>query len=285
MLIIDAHPHIYSEDEQTYPTIENPYRPPEGTGTVEHLKREMAACGVAKAVAIQTSTFYRWDNRFVRDTVKAELGADGADAKRPTPTWLTGVCTLDPDNVHSPDVFAHFIERCGIRGMRSIPAADGRLDHPGVEALWRTARDYGVVINALVRVQLADQLAALLQRFPDLNVVLDHCMNPNFKTPDWQETVRIVRALARFKNLHAKLTFMPTDSAEEFPFADTHEACGEIIEAFTPDRCVWGSDFPCELWCPRCTYAQHLALFTDELGLTPAEQEAILGGTAERLWF
>jgi predicted TIM-barrel fold metal-dependent hydrolase len=279
MLIIDAHPHIYSADEQTYPVIENPYRPPAGAGTVEHLKHEMAACGVAKAVAIQTSTFYRWDNRFVRDAVKAELGADDK------PTWFTGVCTLDPDNVHSPDVFAHFIERCGIRAMRSIAAADGRLDHPGVEALWRTARDYGVVINALIRPALVEQFVALLERLPDLNVVLDHCLNPNFKQPGWQDRVRTVCELARFQNLHAKLTFLPTDSAEAFPFKDAHGACRDIIQAFGADRCVWGSDFPCQLWCPQCSYAQHLALFTDELGLTPAEQESILGGTSERLWF
>ncbi len=280
MLIIDAHPHIYSEDERTYPTIENPYRPPEGTGTVEHLKREMAACGVTKAVAIQTSTFYRWDNRFVRDAVKAELSGDGK------PSWLTGVCTLDPDNVHSPDVFAHFVERCGIRGMRSIPAADGRFDHPGVEALWRTARDYGVVINALVGVHLSGQLAALLERLPDLNVVLDHCFSLDLRRPEAEETVvECCRLAERFSNLHAKLTFLPTGSLEEYPFRDLHNAVKRIIAAFGPNRCVWGSDFPCELWCPRCTYAQHLALFTDELGLTPAEQEAILGGTAERLWF
>ena len=26
-----------------------------------------------------------------------------------------------------------------------------------------------------------------------------------------------------------------------------HEPCRKIIAAYTPDRCVWGSDFPCEL--------------------------------------
>src|SRR6516165_5736262 len=45
-LIIDCHPHIYGEDEKKYPTIEKPYRPPAGTGTVEHLRREALQAGV-----------------------------------------------------------------------------------------------------------------------------------------------------------------------------------------------------------------------------------------------
>ena len=229
MFIIDAHPHIYSEDEDTYPTTEDPLRPPEGTGTVAHLEREMRANGVSKCVAIQTSSFYAWDNRFVRDTVRTHLGADGK------PAWMTGVCTLDPDNVHSPDVLAHFVERYGIRGMRSVPNAGGEYDCPGVEALWRTARDCGIVINALIKPDLANELASLLTKLDGLRVVLDHCMNPHFDQPGAPERVQIVCDLARFRNLHAKLTFLPTDSAEDFPFRDAHDACRRIIAAFEPD--------------------------------------------------
>ena len=64
-----------------------------------------------------------------------------------------------------------------------------------------------------------------------------------------------------------------------------HDACRAIIEAFGPGRCVWGSDFPCELWCPKVSYSQHLRIFTDELGLDRETQQTVLGGTARRLWF
>jgi hypothetical protein len=89
-LIIDCHAHIYSEDESKYPTIKEPYRPPAGTGTVEHLRREMQAAGVTLVTAIQTSTFYRWDNRFT------------ADASRVNKAFMAGVCTLNPDDPASP---------------------------------------------------------------------------------------------------------------------------------------------------------------------------------------
>jgi predicted TIM-barrel fold metal-dependent hydrolase len=92
-------------------------------------------------------------------------------------------------------------------------------------------------------------------------------------------------ALSRWPNIHAKLTFIPTGSAEPYPCRDLHDACREVIRAFDPERCVWGSDFPCELWCPKVTYAEHLRIFTHELGLDQESKRAILGKTAYGLWF
>ena len=64
-----------------------------------------------------------------------------------------------------------------------------------------------------------------------------------------------------------------------------HDACKRFINAYGPDRCIWGSDFPLELWAPKVTYNDHLRIFQEDLGLNPEEQTAILGGTAECLWF
>ena len=272
MLIIDCHAHIYGEDETKYPTIDKPYRPPQGTGTLTHLRREMKAAGVRFVTAIQTSTFYRWDNRFT------------ADSARANPDWMVGVCTLDPDDAHSPGLLEQYAREFNVRGMRSIPAADGRLDHPGVRKLWETAEQLGTVINVLVNRDKRDELSAMLERQPKLRVVLDHCLNIKVG-PDLDAIVADTVKLARHANLHAKLTFIPTGSDEPYPCRDLHDACRTVIRAFGPDRCVWGSDFPCELWCPKVTYAQHLKIFTHELGIDQPDQEAILGKTAERLWF
>ena len=70
-MIVDTHAHIYSPDQTAYPTISEPLRPPRGTGSPEHLRQEMQNADVDRAVLIQTSTFYRWDNRYLRDTSDA----------------------------------------------------------------------------------------------------------------------------------------------------------------------------------------------------------------------
>ena len=69
MLIIDTHTHIYSPDEKRYPPakerlehgwkgepMSKPLRPP-GKASLEDLRQESRANGVAAVCAIQTATF------------------------------------------------------------------------------------------------------------------------------------------------------------------------------------------------------------------------------------
>jgi L-fuconolactonase len=271
-MIVDTHAHIYSPDEVTYPVIEKPLRPPPGTGSPAHLQREMQAAGVDKAMLVQTTTFYSWDNRFVRDT--AEVSRE----------WAVGVCTLNPDDPHSTDVLYAFVQRSNVRALRTYAAGPGRTyDIAGNRRLYEAARELGIVINALLTVDQADQLARMVETYPDQPVVIDHCL-ALASGPRFDATVSAMVELARYANLHAKLSFLPTGSAEAYPFRDMHAACRRIVGAYGPDRCVWGSDFPTELWCPKTTYAGHLRLFQEELGLSAAEQAAILGDTAQRLY-
>jgi predicted TIM-barrel fold metal-dependent hydrolase len=270
--VIDCHAHIYGEDEKTYPPIENPYRPPAGTGTVAHLRNQTKAAGVGLVTAIHTSTFYRWDNRFT------------ADASRDNRDLMAGVCTLDPDDPASPQMLKKYATSYNVRGMRSIPAKSGKLDDPGVDALWGMAEELGIVINVLVNADKQQEIEALAARHPRLRLVIDHCLNIKAGAT-LEPTLAAMKALSKLKNVYAKLSFVPTGTEEEYPCRDMHQPCRAVIDWFSPDRCVWGSCFPCELWCPKVTYAQHLAIFTTELGLDRPARDAILRKTPYRLWF
>jgi len=276
MRFTDTHAHIYSPDETRYPMIEKPLRPPAGTGTVEHLQREMAANGVQRAVAIQTSTAYRWDNRFL---------ANSAAAHAP---WMVGCCTLNPEDPASPALLCRLAQTMNVRAMRSLPAGEAphaHLDHPGVDALWSTAEEVGITINALIHVDLADELEKMVQRHPQLPVVVDHCMYPKGRDGLNGATLQRMLELARYPNLHAKLTWLVESSDLPYPFEDTHALLRAVIDAYGPERCIWGSDFPLELWTPKATYQQHLEVFTQQLGLSASALETILWRTPGRLYF
>jgi L-fuconolactonase len=270
-LIIDTHAHVYSDDEVKYPTIPKPLRPPAGAGSIDTLRRRAVENGVSGVCLVQTSTFYGFDNRLICDTA------------RQTRAWTAGVCTLDPDDPGSPAMIRQLVRDFDIRALRSRPGADGRMDSPGVRELWTACGGLGITINVLCDQNNADDVARLLERFPQQRVVIDHCLN--LKAGSESAVLSALEALARRPNAHAKLTFLPTGSGEPYPFRDMHEPCRAIIDAFSPDRCVWGSDFPNELWTPRASYSQNLRLFTRELGLEPAARDAILGSTALRLYF
>lgn len=272
MRVIDTHAHIYSPDEMQYPPREEPLRPPAGAGTLEHLAREMARHGVSAVCLIQTSSFYRFDNRFILDTSQGR--PDGA----------AGVATPDPNDPSSPAELARWAREHGIRGIRSLPAADGRLDHPGVQALWRAANKLGLVVNLLIDPPQAAEAARLLDELPSLPVVLDHCLNLKLG-PELEATLGELHELARRPNVHAKLSFVPSGSDVPFPCAAMQEPCLRVIRMFGPKRCVWGSAFPAELWTPKVSYGEHLRFFREVLPLEDGDRAEILGQTARRLWF
>jgi len=273
MIIIDAHPHIYSDDLDKYPSIDDPWNPGE-PATAEDLKSKMDETGVAKAVFIQTSTFYQWDNRYVMDST------------RQYSDWATGVVTLSPDHPEHLDVLEDAVNNYSVRGLRGTTDQNGRLDSPNVKRIWTKARDLGIVVNCMVMDDLdrVPEIEALATKLDDLSIVIDHCfmLNTFRKT---EETLQALERLSKLPNVHAKLTSGTHGSPRIYPHEDMHSPLKRVIDAFTPQRCVWGSNFPNALWSKGTSYAQNLSLFTDELGLSKSDQEHILGKTAERLWF
>jgi predicted TIM-barrel fold metal-dependent hydrolase len=272
MLIIDAHAHVYAEDETLYPPIESPNRPPKGAGYFPSLERVMTENNVARVCAIQPGTFYMWDNRFICDVSQAE------------PKRTAAVCSLNPEDSRSPGLLKQYVNDCGVRGLRSYTASDGRIDHPGVRDLWQACQEAGTVVNVFVNRDKTDELAHLLEQFSNQPVVIDHCLNLKADS-EMKGTLSDLVRLASFANTYAKLSFLPMGSNEEYPFRDMQDSCHKIIAAFGANRCVWGSNFPPELFTPKATYAQHLRIFTHELGLRERTKEAILGETARQLWF
>lgn len=272
MQIIDAHPHIYSDDLAKYPAIDDPWNPGE-PATAEDLKAKMDDSGVSKAVFIQTSTFYGWDNRYVMDST------------RQYSDWATGVVTLSPDDPQHLDVLENAVNNYSVRGLRGTSDENGEMG-PNVRRLWSKARDLGITVNCMVMDDLdrVYEIELMARQLDGLNIVIDHCfmLNTVRKT---EETLVALERLANLPNVHAKLTSGTHGSARVYPHEDMHAPLKRVIEAFTPERCVWGSNFPNALWSKGTSYAQNLSLFTDELGLSQSEQEAILGKTAEKLWF
>jgi predicted TIM-barrel fold metal-dependent hydrolase len=274
MLIIDVHAHIYSPDERRYQPKLDPLRVPGGKGSVEGLRSTMRTNGVTAVRAIQTVSFYGYDNRYLCDIAKRHRG------------WLAGVCTLDPDDRQSPLLLRHYIRGYSVRSLRSVPSPSRKtFDDPGVRALWKVAADEGISVDIfLMQPELVESATRLLNDFKALTVGFCHCMDLK-PGPMLQTRLKAVCDLAKFGKLYAKVDFIGTGTQTKYPCADLHDAALQVIRAYGPERCVWGSCFPNELWTPNVTYAEHLRIFTEALPLTDEARRWILGETARRIWF
>ena len=273
MHIVDAHPHIYSNNRNKYPTISDPWNPGE-PATAEDLKLKMNSAGVERAVFIQTGTYYGWDNRYILDSTR-----QFAD-------WATGVVTLNPDDERHLEILEEAVKNHSVRGLRGTPDKNGNINSKNVQRLWAKARDLGIVVNCMVMddLDLVPQIEELSLELDGLRIVIDHCLMLN-STRKTESTLNCMKKLSRLPNLYAKLTSGTHGSARVYPHEDMHGLLKQVIDTFTPDRCVWGSNFPNALWSKGTSYAQNLSLFTDELGLSQTDKTAILGKTAQILWF
>ena len=274
MLIIDCHAHITSPDETRYPPKPNPLRVPDGTGSIEDLRRTSLANGVKFVRPVQTVSFYDYDNRYLCDAVKAN------------PDWTAGVCTLEPDDPRSPGLMKDYVRDFGVRTLRSTPGnRRTTFDHDGVRGLWKTCAEVGATVDIfLMRLEWVEGAEKLLREFPGMTVGFDHCLDLK-PGPLYQKTLAEVLRLSQYRNLYAKVDFISTGTETGYPGSDLHDAALKIIDAYGPERCVWGSNFPNVLWTPKLTYAQHLGIFTRELPLSESARAQILGETARRLWF
>lgn len=274
MLVIDCHAHIYSPDERRYPPRAEPMRPPAGKGSVEDLRHESLANGVHCVRAVHTVSFYDYDNRYLADV-----------AKRADP-WLAGVCTLDPDQPHAPDTLRQLLREFNVKTLRSIPSRrEDTFDSAGVRALWTICREEGATIDIfLMQPKMIESASKLLAEFDSVTVGFCHCMDLKVG-PDLEENTALVCGMARFPNLIAKVDFISTGTQMGYPSSDLHDAARQVIRAFGPDRCVWGSNYPNAVWTPKLSYSEHLKIFQQALRLSDEEKRWILGETARRAWF
>jgi predicted TIM-barrel fold metal-dependent hydrolase len=206
MLIIDCHAHIYSPDEKRYQAKDGPLRPPGGKGSAEDLRRISQANGVRAVRAIQTISFYGYDNRYLCDSAKANRD------------WIRGVCTLDPDDPHSPGLLQQFAREFGVASLRSVPSPSRKtFDDPGVRALWKMAAAEGLTVDIfLMQPGMLPSATKLLQEFPNMTVGFCHCMDLK-PGPLLAPSLEAVLKLSRFRNLYPKVDFIGTGTQRNSP--------------------------------------------------------------------
>lgn len=127
----------------------------------------------------------------------------------------------------------------------------------------------------------------LAEACPDTRLVLDHCGNPDIAAgPEAVEPWRAgLEALAAMPNVAVKLSGIFANVAPgTATLATVRPYVETVVEAFGPDRCLWGSDWPvCNT--RGGDLPGWIAAFRAILaGYSEAEQAAMAHGTAERVY-
>lgn len=120
-------------------------------------------------------------------------------------------------------------------------------------------------------------------RYPDLVFVIDHLAKPPIRGSGWLTWRRELETAAERPNVVAKLSGLDTAAGPGWAVDELRPSVEVALEAFGPDRLMFGSDWPvCRM---VSTYVEVVAATRNLIaGLAIAEQDAILGGTARRVY-
>lgn len=267
--IFDPHVHVWKKDSR-YPWAKETTRPPEKDATPEMLIELMNTNGVAKTVIIQV-IYYRWDNSYLADVLKQY------------PQYFQGVARVNPEDPGAPDHLSRLVEEQGFRGVRLSPAADASenwIRGPLMLPLWQRCRALRVPMTILAPVTRMPDIAPLIEKLPDLTVVVDHMADSPLDRP--QELEKLI-ALQRYPRVFVKISHTWSLSKQPYPYPDSQEQVRRLYDSFGPQRLMWATDWP--LVENHCSYASALALVRDEMKFLNEEDKSwILSKTVERVW-
>lgn len=268
--IIDPHVHVWINDPK-YPWPKENTNPPKEDALPETLLELMEANGVAHTVIVHPMHF-RWDCRYVGDVMKTY------------PDKFQGVCRVNPEAANAADELRKWTEEWGYKGVRLSPSVDERGDWIQNDALmnpiWSRAQALKVPMCILTKGQRLPDIAALIERHPDLDVVIDHMADIR---PNQPELLPNLLTLATYPRVYVKVSHTWNISSEDYPYRDTWEQVRKVKEAFGANRTMWGTDWP--LVESRCGYAKALELVRDQMDfLSREDKEWMLSKTIERLW-
>ena len=277
-MIVDTHVHVWEIDPPRYPI--GPTAPgwtalPDEPGTADELITEMDAHAVDWAVLVQTS-WSTWDNGYIADSVAR------------FPQRLIGHGLIDPQDPNNAAHVHYWVEERGLAGFRFHPMYypdEKILLTAQNEAMWAAIAALDVVIQFHLRAEQADQVAVIAQRYPHLRLIIDHMGYPQVNEP--VAAFQPIFDLARFDNIHFKLSDVAGRSQQPFPYADVHPFIQLLLNAFGSARTMWGTGYPGHHRVKHNwpTLADELRLIREGLPfLTAADKDRILGGTAAKIW-
>jgi predicted TIM-barrel fold metal-dependent hydrolase len=266
--IIDSHVHTWKHDPE-FPFAQGANVPARDAAP-ETLLGLMKANGVAKTVIIQV-IHYRYDNRFLAHVLKQYPGT------------FQGVCRVDPLDAAAPDTLSQLTEQ-GFRGVRISPgngASGDWLTGPLMPPLWKRCLDLKVPMTVLAAIGRMPQVAQLMEKLPDLTLVIDHMADCPVSQP--QELEKLI-ALKRFPNVFVKISHTWSLSRQPYPWLDAQELVKRLYDAYGPRRLMWGTDWPI-IENSNAKYEQALTVVRDDMKFLNADDKSwLLSKSVERVW-
>ena len=270
--MINAAEHAWVINDPRFPIIPEQAscritRVPTRQYSAEHLISEMDIYGIDKTM-ISHVCYYGRNNDYVSYAVK---------------TWpdrfagiglLVGHRLFEPGDAANPDRLTHAMLEQGLAGLRLSPIYDKNrrwFDDPMMYPFWDRAQELGAAFNVFLAPEQVEQVANMAERFPRVNVVIDHIAMIDITAPDAAGFGPLLE-MNRFPNVYVR-TSLHNPSKQPPPYRDVWPFLRRLYDAYGAERLLFANFFE------YLIMKEMIPFFTD------ADKEWILGGTAEKIYF
>ena len=273
-MIIDAHQHFWKYEPIKHEWIDESMAVIRQDFLPSDLQQTYAANGIDGCVAVQA------DQTLAETDFLLKLSGENHFIK-----GVVGWVDLRDKNVDS--VLEAYSSNKKMKGFRHI--VQGEADHnflirpdflKGISHLEK----YGYVYDILI---FPHQLGAALEfvkQFPNQKFIIDHMAKPYIKDGFYDGWAVLMAEIANYENVFCKLSGMITEADyNSWPPAQITPYMDLVLQAFGPERVLFGSDWPVCLVAGSYTDVKNVVTnCIAELSL--AEQSAIMGENAMRFY-
>lgn len=237
-MIVEWNAHMFSREQHRYPFHPRAAYIPGSSGLaadpldeyLERLERE----GIDRAVLVHPEP-YGDDHRLILDCLRRE------------PARLRGTCLFYPKDPDAPGKLRELAQRESRMVAVRFHAHRGKehyldsFQDAGVRNLWQAAAELGLIVELHIGPNYAAQVARAIAEYPPVTVLIDHLAEPALGNA--VEYANVLD-LARFDNVYMKLSGLNHFSSDAPLYLDAKPFTRRVVDAFGPDRMVWGSGTP-----------------------------------------
>ena len=269
---IDAHMHVWQLSRGDYgwltPDLPAIYR----DFTIDDVRASWKQAGIDAAILVQAAPSLE-ETRYLLAVAESEPRVKGVVG------WIDMLAT---DAVGQLDRLASNRLLRGIRPMLQDIPDDAWMLKAELTPVYRALVDLDLRFDALVLPRHLPNLLRLIERHPDLNIVIDHGAKPPIgeHLGTWHKDMA---QLADIPHVHCKLSGLVTECRGQTSKAALEPVSEALLDLFGPERLMFGSDWPvCTL---RSTYVQWWQWAQElTIHLSPDRKSALFGGTAQRFY-
>lgn len=268
---IDAHQHFWRYSAADYAWIDDGMRAIRRDFLPQDLAPVLTETKIGGTIAVQAR------QSLVETDWLLELSDDF-----PLIQGVVGWVPLAQEGAAIGELLEHYRAHPRFKGVRHVLQAepDGYFSVPHFNAALREVARLGLTYDLLILARQLTAAIAWVDRHPTLRIVLDHIAKPVVSGSPSSEWCASLRELARRPHVFCKFSGVVTEVPGWEWSPDLVRPYFEVaLEAFGPNRLMFGSDWPV---CLVATdYARwHATVATFVQPLSSDERDAIMGGTA-----